>query len=1210
MLKIRYIVVSFALLVLLASCSSTKNTAGTRWYHSFNTRYNVYFNGETVYKEALKSQQEAYQENYTNTILMFPVSSLPKDKETTGGSFDKPIEKAVKSIKSHSIQTKPEKQPDKRNDPKYREWMSRTEYNPFLHYAWMLMARSQFYNGDFLQAASSFSYIARLYNTQPEISTEAKIWQARCYSEIAWYYEADDILSKIKKEELSKKLQDWYDTVYADYLIKQKLYREAVPYLQTAIRSEKNKLQKNREKYLLGQLYSSLGQKDPAYKTFGEVAGANVPFPLEFSARIRQSEVYAGGDTTQITKQLRKMAKSSKSKDYLDQVYYALGNVYMAVPDTAKAIESYTLGAEKSVRNEIDKALNQVRLGDIYFTQRKFIKAQPNYAEALPQLKKEDEAWPRVSKRSAILDGLVVYAEAVELQDSLQRLSRMSEEERLEVVNKIIAELKKKEAEEQKKQDREDYLAQQDEIRETMTPNRPGQGNTPGMVTPPGEEGVFYFYSPQIVAAGKNTFQQKWGRRKLEDDWRRRNKTNPMSDLFAEENEGNENNEGNEGNEGNEDNKGNEDNTLNDNSESTAGSSSDPHEPQFYLQQIPVTEEDLEASNLIISDGLYHMAVIYKDELEDYPLALETFDTLDSRFPENENKLEAYYHTFLIYLKEGNTAMANLYKQKIRTTFPESEYAIAMADPDYEYNLKMMDVVQDSLYRDTYQAYLEGNTQLVRTNHQWMESKYSQSKLMPKFMFLNALSYVQTHDADGFKAQLKELINKYPDADVSVLAAEMMKGFQRGLILSASGDNLLARGSLFNTHFGLEGDASGVDSTLVFSPEINTPYELLIVYPQGSINDNLLLYTVASFNFGNFIMNDFDLEQTVVNQIGILQVKGFNNLAEIMQYVQMIYGTEGYASGLEQSAVVVPISLENYAILMKGKSLEEYMQFFEEHFGKENLSLIQLWKAKQAGELETLSEPAITDSSDETPLPSDEKPINGVEEMVPVEPLALEQDTVPGDTQSIYELEKQRIDQTMNEITGQAEDIFNQGTKFAEDLNSTINEIANDPIRGIQKAFQNLFKKKSSNAIDEYAKEQEKAEKEHQKQLKKEKAAAEKTIREEALQKEKEQQALLKKQAEEEKALLKAKKQQEIELAQLKKQEEKAKVEEKKQLQKEKEEVRKQKEKERKEAQKLKEQQRKEKEQAREETRKQKEKERKEAQKIREQERKAKTKKN
>ena len=1185
------------LLLLLGSCTSTKNTAGTRLYHSFNTRYNVFFNGNQAYKEAYKTQQEGYTENYTETILMFPVSSLPKEKPTTGGPFDKAIEKSVKSIKSHSIQTKPEKKSGKRNDAKYKEFMSRTEYNPFLYRAWLLMAQSQFQNGDFLQAASSFSYISRLYSTQPEISNEAKMGQARSYAEMGWYFEANEILSKIDSLALSKKQSDWMATLNADLLIKQKQYREAVPYMQTAIKAEKNKLQKARQKYLLGQMYTRLGENDLAYKTFGEVSSASVPYVLEFSAKIRQTEVYSGSDTAKIIKQLRKMAKSSKNKDYLDQVYYALGNVYMSIPDTIQAVASYEKGVEESTQNGIDKAFNQIQLGDIYFQQRKYVQAQPNYSEALGQLKKEDTAYPRVSKRSEVLDELVVFHEAVELQDSLLHLSKMTEKEQLAVIDKIIEDLIKKEKEEQEKAEREEFLAKREENRPSRN-SQPSLASATGTAVAPADANLFYFYSPQVVAVGKSNFQQKWGKRKLEDNWRRKNKTNPLSDQFAEE-ENNELSEEMQGNEGDENLEANEEALID---EIGVELSTDIKDPQFYLQQIPKTEEDIEAANLIIADGLFNMGVVYKDRLEDASLALETFETLDTRYPENENKLMAYYHTYLIYLRDGNMEMANQYKQKIRFTFPESEYAIAMADPDYERNLRMMDIIPDSLYRETYDAYLNGNVSIVRENYEQISTKYNQSNLMPKFMFLNALSYVQTNDAEAFKEQLKDLIDKYADADVSVLAAEMMKGFQRGLLLSASGDGMLARGGLFNIRFGGEGEFAESDSLLTFSTEVNTPSQLLLIYPHGNLNDNLLLYTVAGYNFGNFRVTNFDLEQTTVGEISILHIKGFNNLEQVLQYIHMAHQPEGYAQSLEQEVIFVPISAENYTTLMKGKSLDEYMTFFEENYGEGNQNLIGKWKLKQQKELEVASE-KVEEKTEE--LPETKEPVIEKEEKPVVPEISTPDTTVPLTPSTPEEpADNPTIQEPSNEIDEKVDDIYNQASDTMDSVNSTMDEIANDPVRGVL----NLFKKKPSNAIDEFVKQQEKEEKERQKQLKKEQQAKEKEERELAKQKEKEEKERLKQKVEEEKALLKEKEEEKKRVQKAKDDEKKQKKEEQELKQKQREEERKLKEKERNEAQKEKEKARRETQKQKEEERKAKEKARKEAQKQKEAERKAKKK--
>ena len=1191
---------------MFGSCTSTKNTRGTRWYRSFNTRYNVYFNGNEAFNEAWKTQLEGYTENYTEMILMYPVSALPKDKANSGGPFDRAIEKAVKAIKMHSIQTKPERKQGKQNDPKYREFFNRKEFNPFLHNAWMLMAKAQFYNGDFLEAASSFSYISRLYESQPDIAIMAKIWKARCYAEMEWFYDAEDILSKLNKTQFTKKQNDWFSAVYADLLIKQKQYSEAIPYMTKAIRAEKNKLQRTRSKYLLGQLYASTGQKDLAYKAFGEVSSSNAPYKIELSANIRQTEVYPGGDIYKMSKKLNQMAKSSKNIEYLDQIYYALGNVYMTIPDTVKAIESYELGVEKSTNGGIDKALNQIKLGDIYFNQKKYLNAQPNYSGALGQLSKKDEAYPRVAKRSEALDALVIHFEAVELQDSLQHLSRMTEDERLAVIQKIIEDVIKKEKEEKDKARRDEFLARQEQLQEQQLTGRPATSATMGGLTPPGETGTFYFYNTQVVAIGKNAFQQKWGRRNLEDDWRRRNKSGALSDLFETSTPVDTDNQEGADKEIPE----NSDDSGEVLSESTAKGeiSSDPKDPQFYLQQIPMTEEELAASDLIISSGLFNMGVIYKDLLEDNNLALETFEVLNTRFPENENKQIAYYYSYLIHWQEENMEMANLFKSKIRAEFSESDLAIAMADPDYEYNQKRMYFIQDSIYQQTYIDYLDGNIKNIRDNFEWFSAKYNLSKIMPKFMFVNALSFALTNEPDTFKVLLNELIEKFPNEDVAALSSEIMKGFQKGLLLSASGDNMLARGSLFNIRFIGEGEAIS-DSLLLFSNETATPHELLLIYPKGSLNDNLLLFNVAGFNFGNFMINDFDIERTAVGEIGIMRIKGFNDHAEVMQYLQKIRQPGGYAYEWGQLMITVPISTKNYSILMKGKSLEEYMNFFEEYFAEGNENLIAQWRLKQMEELEVLIE-----EEEKLSLEINEKEVKEIKSVDVVSPDDTIQTELPLDTdkQNISANLSSNIDDVSEKAIDSVNKIYNETSGKMDEFSNTINTIAADPVRGIL----GLFKRnKSNNAIEEFAKQQEKEEKERQKQLKKEQDEKNKIAKTAAQQQEKERNELLKKQAEEEKALLKAKQQQQIEEAKIKEAEKRQKEndkkkqeEEKKRLAKEKKDAQEQALKKKKEEQKAKEKARKEeqkrKEREREELRKQKEKERKDRMEVQKQQKK------
>ena len=924
--------------LLLYACSTQKNTSANRRYHAFTARYNTYFNGKTSFDEQLASLHSAYKENYTEQILMFPISAQPKDKKETGGSFDRAIEKGNKAIKQHSIQKKPPRIAGWQNNPKLVAMQEKNEYNPFLKHCWMLVAQGQFYNADFLQASATFSYITRHYGDDKEIVAEARMWQARCYAEMNWLHEAGTILDNLEQNGFPDTNRKQYDRFYADYLIKSGEFEQSVPYLQKAIKTETKKLQRTRMRYLLGQIYINLGQKDEAYRIFGKVAASNPPYELEFAARIRQTEVIPGGNEQQVIKMLNRMTKSPKNKNYLDQVYYAIGNVYMNRQDTVKAIENYALGIEKSVQNGLDKAICQIRLGDIYFTQKDYVNAQPCFSGAMAGIQKEYKDYERVSRLSAVLDELVVHVEAVHLQDSLQVLAKMPETELYALIDKMIEDLKKKEEEEEKAVERERYLAEQGSYGSGIT-QRPGMGVTPVMLPTGGGESSFYFYNSMVVAQGKTQFQTTWGKRTLEDNWRRRNKVMSMIDPLL-----------------------GGDVAVSDSLQLDEfgmpvyaidslqmlmdSLASDPKSREYYLQQIPFEDDDLEASNVIIADGLFNMGMIYKDKLENMDLSVETFEELERRFPENKYRMDCYYHAFLMALRYKDDLLREKYKSKLISTFPESDYAVAIADPNYEYNIRMMDSVQDSTYEATYNHYLTGDTSAVRRNYEHFSNTYPLSVLIPKFMFLNALTYVQAGDAESFKEALSLLVEKYPRADVTELANEMLKGLLRGRELVA-GD---FKGMSWNLRFGLRGDGtlSAADSALVFTHEPASPHQMMLIYQTGSIYRNQLLYAVAAFNFANFDIKTFDMQFEEVASITIMTITGFNHIDEILDYVKMIYAPDGYAASFDHSVSFIPISVANAYTLMHGKTLEEYMTFFVENYGENAAALIARWRIQMS----------------------------------------------------------------------------------------------------------------------------------------------------------------------------------------------------------------------------------------------------------------------
>jgi tetratricopeptide (TPR) repeat protein len=134
---------------------------------------------------------------------------------------------------------------------------------------------------------------------------------------------------------------------------------------------------------------------------------------MDFNARLRISQL--NESPKEAVKQLNKIAKLDKNKDLLDQIYGAIGNVYLAQKDTTKALEYYTKAIESSTQNGLEKANVLVIAGDIYYEQRNYIKASPCYKEATQIISVDDDEYERIQRRSETLDELVVEYSVVQL---------------------------------------------------------------------------------------------------------------------------------------------------------------------------------------------------------------------------------------------------------------------------------------------------------------------------------------------------------------------------------------------------------------------------------------------------------------------------------------------------------------------------------------------------------------------------------------------------------------------------------------------------------------------------------------------------------------------------------------------------------------------------------------------------------------------------
>ena len=358
--------------LLFASCSNKKNTAQSRWWQAFTARYNTYYNGTLAYIDAYLEKENGNQDNYTEMLPLYTVGNKAS-RELGKSNYETAIEKCQKTIKLHSITARPEWNKSRKKTERDIEWLNRKEYNPFLWRAWMLMGRSQFYKGDFDEAASTFAYMCRLYKTQPAIYGKARAWLAKCYIEQDWIYDAEDVIRNMQRDSIDWRAQKEWDYTYADYYLHIGDLENAEKYLRKVVKHEMRSKQRAREYYLLGQVEAALGHKDEAYKAFKKVISQHPPYEVEFNARIAMTEVLADGtQARKMITRLKHMASDENNKEYLDQVYYAIGNIYLTLKDTTQAIYAYEAGNKKATRSGIEKGVLLLHLGDLYWAKEKY----------------------------------------------------------------------------------------------------------------------------------------------------------------------------------------------------------------------------------------------------------------------------------------------------------------------------------------------------------------------------------------------------------------------------------------------------------------------------------------------------------------------------------------------------------------------------------------------------------------------------------------------------------------------------------------------------------------------------------------------------------------------------------------------------------------------------------------------------------------------
>lgn len=859
-------------LLLFWGCSTQNNSFVNRTYHTVNAKYNGYFNAREAYKEALNQLNENHTDNYEEVLDIFRYGN-EQDRAAVSGNMEVAYEKASLVIRRHSMNIRG------------------VEHNKWIDESFFLIGRSQFFRQEYNLAILTFEYIIREYDT--DRSYDSKAWIAKAYHEMGRFEQALQMLETLERryqnDLLNGESTALFRMTYADYYRRQGNYQRAARQLEMAVSHLASREERARLTFINAQLYEHSGDYAAAQQTYARVLDMRgAGYRMRFQARIGMAMAYDPdvGGGGRIREELFDLLDEDRFAGFRDQIYYALAQLSLREGNEEEAVELFRQSAEISEENPVQKGLAHLRLGEIFFERGDYLEASESYSEAVSNLPSGYPDFDRISQRQELLSALSGYELIIQREDSLQYLAGLPDAEQIAVVDGIINEILE--------QDRLEEETERERRREMQEAGQ--RARQTGMQQ---QDGGWYFYNSSAMSRGRDEFFGRYGDRPLEDYWRISN-MQMMASFDMDED-------------------------WDDMDNGDPGAVEDIYDKDAYLANIPNTEAQMLASKRRMMQAFYQKAIMFKDHLRDRESAIESFEKLIRRLPGSEREMHAYYYLYNLYQDIGDYNRAEQVKNDLVTTYPDSELARMLSDPEYGEQIRQRQSAADRLYRESYDAFFSGRHEVVRRNYQALDSLEASKELKARFTYLHALS-IQKTDGDGYREELERVVAEFEDTPVHEPARLLLASLD-------SPERTAASGSAEVPERERRGEAP-VDSPYTFDPEqihffvvvLNTDQE-----DPASLNDALAEFNNQTREEDGLSVSNVYFEDGKQ----LITVTNFPGKESSLAYLEELHGTEVISESRTGEMESFVISVDNYPVLYQDKELEAYRTFFRYYYVQE-----------------------------------------------------------------------------------------------------------------------------------------------------------------------------------------------------------------------------------------------------------------------------------
>jgi len=714
-LKGTYKITLFTLAVLfLAACSRKKNTFLNRNVHAVTIEFNTLYNGDVSFTDGKDQLAYGFRDNFWEILPIERINVEEADTKAPGGEpkngdFNRAEEKAAKAIQKHSM------------------YIDGKEYNPQIDEAYMLLGKARYYDGRFVPALDAFNFILDRYPTSNNINI-AKVWKAKSNIRLKNEEFAIENLKKMfDQAELNEEETADGAAMMAQAFINLDSLQPALEYMKMAVENVKDKELKGRYTYIKGQLYNRICNKDSANIAFDEVIAMNRKTSRVYmiNAYLEKGKNfdYENGDRTAFLELLLDLEKNRENRPFLDKIYNQFGDYYRNIDSTETAVTYYNKSINAFKQDKILQSVNYQTLAEINFDNAEYKNAGAYYDSTLTFLTENSRQWRRVTKKRENLDDVIKYEEIAATNDSILKLTNMSEAEQLAFFSDYTSRLKEQAIKDSLEAIKiEQKIANKEFYEKGKTVSGPNKSGS-----------TFYFYNTSTVAYGKGEFRKIWGDRKLEDDWRLSSKKTTLID--------------------------NDDVVA----AATPISENELYKPESYISRIPTDEKEIDSLAKDRNFAYYQLGMIYKEKFKEYNLAANRLEKLLTYNPEARLVVPAKYNLFQIYEVLENPSKSDFYKNEVLTNHADTRYAEILRNPNSQ--LPTDESSPEFKYKELYKEFEASKYERVINKCDEYMVIYNGNDIIPKFELLKATAIGRQQGFEAYKKALNFVSLNYPSTE-------------------------------------------------------------------------------------------------------------------------------------------------------------------------------------------------------------------------------------------------------------------------------------------------------------------------------------------------------------------------------------------------------------------------------------------------------------